>query len=177
MIAIRRAEPHDYEALARHFEDESAQSGTLQLPFPSREAWRKRLTELPEGHYLFVACVGDEVVGHAGLHPLGTSPRRAHAMTIGMAVPTPWQGKGVGSALLGAVCELADGWLNVIRLELTVYTDNERAIALYRKFGFGIEGTHRAHALRAGRYVDSYSMGRVRLKEPPANQGQAPRSE
>jgi putative acetyltransferase len=85
-----------------------------------------------------------------------------------MAVPTAWQGKGVGSALMSAMCELADGWLNVFRLELTVYTDNARAIALYRKFGFEIEGTHRAYALRAGRYVDSHSMARIRAKAPPA---------
>ena len=70
---------------------------------------------------------------------------------LGMAVPSRWQGKGVGhGAHGGAASTLADGWLNVIRLELTVYTDNERAIALYRKFGFEIEGTHKAYALRAG---------------------------
>ena len=85
-----------------------------------------------------------------------------------MAVPSAWQGKGVGKALMGAICEVADGWLNVIRLELTVYTDNERAIALYRKFGFVIEGTHKAYALRAGRYVDALAMARIRLKQPPA---------
>ena len=39
----------------------------------------------------------------------------------------------------------------VLRIELTVYTDNAAAIALYRKFGFEIEGTHRAYALRDGR--------------------------
>ena len=66
------------------------------------------------------------------------------------------------------MCELADGWLNVIRLELTVYTDNQRAIALYRKFGFETEGTHKAYALRAGRYVDALAMARIRLKQPPA---------
>jgi putative acetyltransferase len=89
-------------------------------------------------------------------------------MAIGMAVHSAWQGKGVGSALMRALCSLADGWLNVTRLELTVFTDNERALALYRKFGFEIEGTHRAYALRAGRYVDTYTMARIRPKEPPA---------
>jgi putative acetyltransferase len=36
-------------------------------------------------------------------------------------------------------------------IELHVYTDNAAAIALYRKFGFEHEGTHRAYALRDGR--------------------------
>jgi putative acetyltransferase len=85
-----------------------------------------------------------------------------------MAVPSAWQGKGVGSALMSVLCGFADGWLNVIRLELTVYSDNERAIALYRQFGFEIEGTHCAYALRAGRYVDALAMARIRTKAPPA---------
>jgi putative acetyltransferase len=168
VIVVRRAVPEDFEAWTRHFEDESAHAGTLQVPFPSREVWKKRLAETPEGHYLFSACVGDEVVGNAGLHPCGTSPRRAHAMGIGMSVPSAWQGKGVGTALMNAMCNLADGWLNVFRLELTVYTDNERAIALYRKSGFEMEGTHKAYALRAGRYVDAYAMARIRTKQAPA---------
>ena len=164
-IVVRRAEPGDYEAIARSFADESAYSGTLQLPMPSVEMWRRRMAEPEDGNYVFVACVAGEVVGHAGLHPTTKgSPRRAHSLTLGMAVPSTWQGKGVGTALMRALCDFADGWLNVIRLELTVFTDNERAVALYKKFGFAIEGTHRAYALRAGRYVDTYSMARIRLK-------------
>jgi putative acetyltransferase len=61
-----------------------------------------------------------------------------------MGVRDDWQGKGVGSALMRAALDLADNWLGLRRLELNVHADNERAIALYRKFGFEIEGTHRA---------------------------------
>jgi putative acetyltransferase len=165
-IVIRRAEPGDYEAFARIFEGESAYSGTLQTPFPSREAWRKRLAEPVEGDYLFAACVGSEVVGNAGLHHFKQS-RRAHAMHLGMSVRDDYQGKGVGTALLRTLTEFADGWLNVIRLELTVYTDNARAVALYEKFGFVAEGVHKAYALRGGRYVDAVFMARVRTKPAP----------
>jgi putative acetyltransferase len=164
VITVRRSEPADFEAFWRVFSDESAYAGTLQMPHPSRELWRKRLAEPAEGHYQFVACVDDEIVGTAGLHPAGSSPRRAHAMSIGMAVHSAWQGRGVGTALLKTLTAFADGWLNVFRLELTVYADNARGIALYRRFGFELEGTHRAYALRGGRYIDTLSMARLRPK-------------
>jgi putative acetyltransferase len=163
-ISIRRAEPGDFEALARQLEDPSAYGGTLQLPYPSRELWRKRLAEPVDGEFLLVACVGDDLVGNAGLHYPSKRVRRSHAMGIGMAVPAQWQGKGVGTALMAALVDLADNWLNVFRLELTVYVDNERAIALYRKFGFEIEGTHKAYALRDGVYVDAHFMARLKPK-------------
>ncbi len=79
-----------------------------------------------------------------------------------MAVRDDWQGKGVGTALMGAALDLADNWLDLTRVELTVYTDNAAGIALYEKFGFEIEGTHRRYAFRNGEYVDAYSMARLR---------------
>ena len=36
-------------------------------------------------------------------------------------------------------------------------------IALYEKFGFEKEGTHRRYAFRGGEYVDAYSMARIKL--------------
>jgi L-amino acid N-acyltransferase YncA len=35
-------------------------------------------------------------------------------------------------------------------------------IALYKKFGFEVEGTHRRLAFRDGEYVDAYSMARLK---------------
>lgn len=79
-----------------------------------------------------------------------------------MSVRDDWQGKGAGTALMQAMVDLADKWLNLSRLELEVYTDNTPAIHLYQKFDFVIEGTLRQFAYREGEFVDVYSMARLR---------------
>jgi L-phenylalanine/L-methionine N-acetyltransferase len=161
-ISIRRAEPGDYEALQRIAAGPKAIWGTLQLPFPSVEMWRKRLTEPPEGFFSLVACADGEIVGQIGLQTFPLQPRRRHAGEISMAVRDDWQGKGVGTALVQAALDLADKWLNLTRLDLNVFTDNAPAIHLYEKFGFRIEGTHVQFAFRDGKYVDTHTMARLR---------------
>ena len=161
-ITVRRAEPGDAEGIHATFCAPRAQAGTLQLPFPSAELWRKRIVEFPAEDFLLVATVEDEVVGNCGLHAAAKSPRRRHAGAIGIVVRDDWHNRRVGSALLVAALDLADNWLNFTRLELTVYVDNAAALALYRKFGFAIEGTHRNYAFRDGDFVDAYCMARLR---------------
>jgi len=165
-FAIPRAEPDDDEAVQRVYAGQKAIWGTLQLPFPSVEVWRKRLTEPPEGMFGLVACAEDEAVGHLGLHTYPNSPRRRHVGHLGMAVRDEWHGKGVGSSLMQAAVDLADKWLNLSRLELDVYADNEPAVRLYKNFGFGVEGTLSRFAYRDGQYVDAYLMARLRPINP-----------
>lgn len=43
------------------------------------------------------------------------------------------------------------------------FASNQTAVALYREFGFEIEGTARAFGFQAGRYVDVHTMARVRI--------------
>jgi putative acetyltransferase len=117
---------------------------------------------VPEGTYPLVAVVDGEVVGQLTLHTYPTRPRRRHSGDLGIAVRDDWQGQGVGTALMAAAIDLADNWLNLTRLGLEVYTDNEAAIRLYTKFGFEIEGTLRRVAFRDGQFVDSYAMSRLR---------------
>ena len=159
-IEVRAAEITDVEALTQLFTHRNAYAQTLQLPFQSLEVWRKRLTHKDDTHHSLVATVNGEIVGNLGLTRL-TRARRAHVGEIGMAVRDDWQGKGVGTALMEAALDLADNWLGLRRLELNVYADNARAFALYRKFGFEVEGTHRAYSVRNGVYVDSLSMARL----------------
>jgi len=143
--------------------------GLLQLPYPTEAAWKKRIDEMPTGptsaELFIVAERGGEVVGNAGCHP-PPHVRRRHTAGVGMAVAQHAQGQGVGTALMAAIVDWADNWAQLLRLELTVYTDNAAAIALYRKFGFVEEGVHRAYAIRDGGYVDALAMARLHPRPP-----------
>ncbi len=159
-IRIRQAEAGDAQGLRDLYAMPKAQAGTLQMPYPTLAMWQKRLAE--RSGYGLVAIVDELLVGDLGLW-LEPNPRRRHVAGIGMGVRDDWAGRGVGSALLGAAVDLADNWLNLQRLELTVYSDNAAAIALYHKFGFEQEGCSPAYGFREGRFVDALHMGRVRL--------------
>lgn len=160
-LQIRRAEQDDCAAIYEMFSSPQVYEGTLQVPYPSRELWRKRLTDT-DGTYNLVAVSGDHVIGLFSIDTFPNKPRRRHVGLIGISVAEAWQGKGVGKALMQAGMEFADNWLNLTRLELEVYSDNEAAIRLYERFGFEREGVLRQHAFRNGQYVDSIMMGRLR---------------
>lgn len=169
-IEVRRARVDDGAAIAAIMDDSAVYAGLMQMPYASAEAHRTRLAEsLAPGKIdlLLVAEQGGKVVGSSGMHPAGVAVRRRHVMSIGISVLPEAQGQGVGTALMQAMCDYADRWMGVLRIELTVYTDNAAAIALYRKFGFEMEGRHRGYALRDGRYVDAFAMARVH-PAPPA---------
>ncbi len=161
-ILIRAFEPEDMADLTEAWNQPLAIRGTLQLPFTSLDDRRKRYAAMPQGHTRLVAVIDGKAIGMIGLHPADAA-RRAHTASIGMAVHDAYAGRGAGSALMAAVVDQADKWLNFKRLELNVYADNARAIALYERFGFEREGLFRAYAWRDGEYVDSIAMARLRL--------------
>ena len=164
MIEIRARELRDLEAVNEIFNCPGVIAGTLQLPWRSLEARREWFTQpAPDTHSL-VAEVDSRVVGLLSLH-LEPAPRRRHCGSIGMGVHDAFQGRGVGSALMTAMLDLADNWLGLHRIELMVYVDNAPAIRLYEKFGFQVEGTARQFAFRAGAYVDAHHMARLRLHQ------------
>ncbi|MDZ7543846.1 GNAT family N-acetyltransferase, partial [Clostridium perfringens] len=72
-----------------------------------------------------------------------------------------YQNMGVGTALMEALLDVADNWLMLIRVELTVFEDNKRAIHLYEKFGFEKEGLKRLASIRNGKYENEYLMARI----------------
>lgn len=168
-ITIRRASTKDAAALARIMNDPAVYAGLMQLPYTDEEVWRTRLTDAfgpGKTDLLLVAEINGEVVGSAGLHPVGPALRRRHALTLGLSVLREAQGKGVGSALMQAMCDYADRWVGALRMELTVYCDNAAAIHLYRKFGFEIDGTLRGYAMRDGQLADAHSMARFHPHPP-----------
>jgi len=168
-LTLRRARPTDAEGFARMMSEPEVFGGVLQMPYSDADYWRTRLSDATAAGKVdlhLVAELDGHLVGSAGLNPASSLPRRHHALGLGITVGKAHQGQGVGRALVGALCDYADRWVGALRIELTVYADNARAIALYRHFGFEAEGVHRAYALRDGVYVDALAMARLHPNPP-----------
>jgi L-phenylalanine/L-methionine N-acetyltransferase len=161
---IRRAALTDAAGLSALFTPEAVYANTLQDPLPSPERWAKRLAE-PGSEHILVAVRGEQLLGMAAIYP-NTRMRNRHVGYLAITVAHDWQGKGVGTELLRTVLDHADRWQALLRVELQVFTDNAAGIALYKKFGFEIEGTLRRNALRNGAYVDSLLMARLHPSPP-----------
>lgn len=112
------------------------------LEGPPLEMARSFVLENIQGNWPhFVALVEGKVVGWCDI----TSLHRhafAHADSLGIGVLAPYRGQGIGVALIRAALNKAKE-IGLTRIELTVRENNKRAIALYEKEGFLIEGLHR----------------------------------
>ena len=95
----------------------------------------------------------------ACMFSLSCHPRRrlAHTGEIALSVRKKYWHIGVGSAIMEALIELAKE-ASLKNVELGVYADNERAIALYRRFGFEEIGRHRGKMYVDGEYYDEILM-------------------
>lgn len=159
-LLIRAVSVDDAVALQHLFNQPDAYSQTLHLPHTDQAQWQERL-QTKAGSHKLVAVLDGQVVGLIEL-AVEQAFRRRHVGNIGLGVHPAFTRQGIGARLLAKALHLADDWLNLQRLELTVFTDNVGAIALYEKMGFEIEGTSRRYAFRAGVYEDVYQMARCR---------------
>ena len=158
-VIVRACEASDMEAIADITSQPGVRRGTLAVGYRTPEAMASWFAGLPAGSIALCAELDGRVVGHAGL--VVAPPRRAHSAGLGLSVHDAWQGRGVGTALMAALVECADHSLGLRRIELTVFTDNAPAIALYRRFGFVEEGRSRGYAMRDGVLADVLHMARL----------------
>jgi putative acetyltransferase len=165
-IVIRSAEPEDAAQISALIGQHGVYEGLLQTPFAPNASRMEYHQKVEPQACRLVAVAGSEIVGSAGLHMASMSLRRMHVRSLGLGVALPWQGRGIGRRLLAQALDWADNWAGVLRVELHVHADNERAMALYRSLGFVEEGRHKAYGLKNGRYVDSFSMARLHPNPP-----------
>jgi len=81
-----------------------------------------------------------------------------HVGTLAVAVLPEWRGRGVGSGLLEHALRAAEGMFETVVLD--VIAVNERALRLYRKFGFGECGRTSRTFQRNGVYYDTVRMSK-----------------
>lgn len=146
-VNVRRASAEDAGAhveVLRAVAEEGRWIAT-EAPFDVRERAERYRERLRSGTMVgWVLEDEGRVVGSLGVERVDYNPGYA---TLGMAVLPGDRGRGGGRALLEAALAWArDSELRKVGLE--VWTDNARAIALYTRTGFEVEGIRREHYSR-----------------------------
>ena len=133
------------------------------LPSTTVDAWSTIVAQWvsDEHTHVFVTEISEKAIGIICLHV--RAGRAGHVADVTFAVHDKYQRQGIGKMLLITALDLADNWLNLVRLEVSVYTDNEQALRLCQQFDFAIEGRKQFDAFRGGTYIDSYLMARLRV--------------
>jgi ribosomal protein S18 acetylase RimI-like enzyme len=137
------------------------------LEAPSATQMRRFvLNNLRNGNPQFVAVEDDRVLGWCDVVPKRHVTLR-HVGALGMGIAAPYRSQGIGKALLQATIEAAAA-RGISRIELLVRADNEHAIALYRRFGFELEGRLRNYLIVDGAAHDVLAMARLDNRGNPS---------
>jgi ribosomal protein S18 acetylase RimI-like enzyme len=123
-------------------------------PFEPEHAFPLRMIE--NNWPMYCALVEGELVGWADITP-SDIPECTHRGTLGMGVLAHWRGAGIGSRLLEACIDHARQ-NNLGKVELSVYSNNTAAVALYRKYGFTEFGLNRDYRRLDGVTYDALLM-------------------
>lgn len=159
---IRMEDAEDLLALANMPGVRWGTTRTGALTMMEQRKWLEGFAATPN-RYCLCAEVEGRVVGT--VHLMGDAgPRTRHIAHLGMMVRDDYAGRGIGTQLLAAMLDLADNWVGFHRIELDVMVDNVPGVRLYEKAGFVREGIFRDKVLREGRYVDCYTMARIKGK-------------
>jgi len=159
-LIIRPVLLQDAEALWTIARQEGVIETTMALPSLRLEQRMKSISALSENDHYMVAERAGEVVGIAGL-TVGTG-RTRHSGSLFVYVARQQQGQGIGTRLMQSLLDLADNWLLLRRVELTVLTENEGARRLYERLGFVVEGCRKMSVIAQGELKDEWLMARYR---------------
>jgi RimJ/RimL family protein N-acetyltransferase len=106
-----------------------------------------------------------QLIGSCGLHGINV---RSHCASLGIMIgESELQNCGHGSEAMRLLLRFAFEELNLNRVELCVFDHNPRAIHVYEKCGFVLEGRHRQALWRHGQYHDILRYAVLRSEWKP----------
>lgn len=176
MVHIRPIRNEDAPGLHRVLDTVSRERRYLgRLEAPAEDKFRSFVASIVEsGHSQFVAEEDGQIVGWCDALPGTASAGTAHVGHLGMGVLKEFRGRGIGRRLAEATIEKARA-LGLEKIELSVYSSNDGAIALYRILGFQEEGRKVRGRHVDGIYDDVILMA-LTLAEPKRSPEPAPAS-
>lgn len=127
----------------------------------AEEAFLRKMSESERDMALgIVVREPEQFIGVTGFHQFDARNRHVQFGII-LGEKSAW-GKGYGTEATRLMVRYAFDTLNQNRVWLHVYEYNERAVRMYQKVGFRMEGRLRQDTFRDGRYWDTFVMAVLR---------------
>ncbi len=143
------------EAVGDETDNLSFSGASLKLTPESEERFINRFKSNKK-NLMLVAEIDGEIVGNASIERNRT-PRYSHRAELSIVVKKKFWGQGIGSRFMQLLLEFSRG-SDVEILYLEARADNERAIRLYKKFGFCEIGTYKKFFKIEDKYYDASLM-------------------
>ncbi len=125
-------------------------------PFPLPQTAAFVAENIDRNNPQFVAEDAGAIIGWCDVRR-ETVPTYAHEGMLGMGLLPGYRGHGLGERMLRTTLDAARR-AAFERVSLSVYASNQRALALYRKVGFVMEGTRVRGRKVDGAYDDIHMM-------------------
>ncbi len=163
-ISIRRASVDDLEDIARIYNwailNTTSTFDVEPKTLDDRLVW---FTKHTDDYPIVVAVIRDKVVGWGSIRPFGE--RQAYRRTVENAVyiDCDYQGRGVGTAILGELIEQAErlGYHVIMAL---VVGGNDASVRLHAKLGFEQVGVMREVGWKFGQWLDIILLEKILVR-------------
>ena len=163
-LVIRTAQTNDAADILEHAQKIIAQDsynittpGELKMTMEQEQSWIQKRLENPT-NIILLGEVGGCMAAMAHFEN-GSRKRTSHRGTVRINVHRDYRRKGVATALMQVLIEWAQNNPVIEKLSLSVFENNEPAIALYKKTGFIEEGRYKKEIkLAQGKYIDVIRM-------------------
>ena len=164
-ICLRKADLNDVDALYEIKNDRNAASllggfsnGYSKIDI---ENWIiSHNNNINEVLYLIQTLGDSKVIGHVGLYNIDFRVRKAEFAILIAGEDN--QGKGYGSLCTKFMIDYAFDELNIRKINLSLLSENKRAVSMYNKIGFLQEGILRNDQYKNGKYHDVILMALAR---------------
>ncbi|MBO8164397.1 MAG: GNAT family N-acetyltransferase [Brevibacillus sp.] len=161
-ITLRPAQPDDAESIIKRMKRVVNEGGYLEEEPDSLATARQEVQTIlemkEEGSMYTVAVLDDEVVGAAQLKR-GQLQMNAHVATLRIWVGPNYRGLGIGKELMRYAIDWAEAH-GLEKISLDVFSNNQRAVEMYKRYGFVVEGTRKKQFILNGEYVDEVLMSK-----------------
>ncbi|GEP90431.1 Protein N-acetyltransferase, RimJ/RimL family [Chitinophaga terrae (ex Kim and Jung 2007)] len=167
-LVIRMPELRDAPGLLSNFQRLTREtefllfthSEAMDLDVASEEDFIRSYLDNPE-QLLLLATVRGQIVGSINVNHPGFK-KKSHTGEVGISVESKWQNMGIGRRLMTAMLRWADDRPELRLLTLNVFSINEKAMQMYRNFGF-MECGRLPHGIQLpdGSYTDLITMYKV----------------